>query len=193
LLREKQSIEPMRTSLLVLLLLLAGTALPFWWSPYSASGRLSLALADRDEQVLAQSVDIERLQRIVAHNVRTSHSVQRSSMLDRKFQEAFDALVADLMQQEIERRTRPETIRQLVQGALGTDLQGTRFERAQQVLGRDTLEWHDLSSVYVGSIDGVRLLMRRSGLVWRVVGLEFPEPKLKLQLQLGSGAPRTQR
>jgi hypothetical protein len=190
---EKQSIEPMRTSLLVLLLLLAGTALPFWWSPYSASGRLSLALADRDEQVLAQAMDLERLQRIVAHNVRTSHSVQRSDTLDPKFQAAFDALVKDVMQQEIERRTRPETIRQLVQGALGTDLQGTRFERARQVLGGDTLEWRDLSLVYVGSMDGMRLVMRRSGLVWRVVGLEFPEPKLKLQRELGRGPPRIER
>jgi len=175
----------MRTSLLVLLLLLAGTALPFWWSPYSASGRLSLALADRDEQVLAQAVDMERLQRIVAHGVRTSHTVQRSATLDPKFKEAFDALVADVMQQEIERRTHPDAIRQLVQGALGQDLQGTRFERAQQVLRRDTLEWRDSSSVYVGSMNGVRLLMRRSGLVWRVVGLEFPEPKLKF-----SSSPR---
>jgi hypothetical protein len=183
----------MRTSLLVLLLLLAGTALPFWWSPYSASGRLSLALADGDEQVLAQAMDLERLQRVVAHNVRTGHSVQRSATLDPKFQAAFDALVKDVMQQEIERRTHPETIRQLVQRALGADLQGTRFERAQQVWGRDTLQWHDSSSVYVGSMDGMRLLMRRSGLVWRVVGLEFPEPKAKLKLPLGRGPPGIER
>jgi hypothetical protein len=167
--------------------------LPFWWSPYSASGRLSLALVDRDEQVLAQAMDLERLQRIVAHNVRTSHSVQRSDTLDPKFQAAFDALVKDVMQREIERRTRPDTIMQLVQGALGTDLQGTRFERAQQVLGHDSLEWRDLSSVYVGSIDGMRLVMRRSGLVWRVVGLEFPEPKVKLKLELGRSPPRIER
>jgi hypothetical protein len=172
----------MRTSLLIVLLLLAGAALPFWWSPYSASGRLALALAEQDEQVLAQALDMERLQRIVAYQVRTGHSVQRSATLDPKFQQAFDTLVEDLMQQEVERRTRPAEIRLLAQHALGADSRGTRFERAQQLLEQKALHWRDLSSVYLGPADRVRLLMTRSGLVWRVVGLEFPEPKLKLEI-----------
>jgi len=172
----------MRTSLLILALLLAGTALPFWWSPYSASGQLAVALEERDAVVLNRSVDLERLQRLVAYHVRTSHSIQRNPTLEPTHQQAFDALVADSMRQEVERRTRHSEILQLLRRALGEDSHGTRFMRARQLMARDALEWRDLNSVYVGSPQQTRLLMIRSGLVWRVAGLQFPEPELRLEL-----------
>jgi hypothetical protein len=180
----------MRTSLLILTLLLAGTALPFWWSPYSASGRLSLALTERDEQVLAQAVEMEQLQRMVAYHARSNHSVQRNTTLDPGIQRAFDALVEEAIREHVALRTRPAEIWRLLEAALGKDLQGTRFERARGLLERGTLEWRDLSSVYVGPAQQVRLRLQRSGLVWRVAGLEFPPPKIKLQL--GSGAARSE-
>lgn len=172
----------MRTSLLIFLLLLAGTALPFWWSPYSASGRLAIALEEGDEAVLAAAIDVERLQRGVAYHVRTSYSIQRNPTLDPRYQEAFDALIEDVVRQEIERRTRRSEILQLVRRALGQPSQGTRFARAWQLLQREALQWRDASAVYIGAPDEARLLMTRSGLMWRVVALQFPEPKVQFEV-----------
>lgn len=179
----------MRTSLLILLLLLVGVAVPFWWSPYSASGRIALALADHDEAVLSQAVDVERLQRIVAHNVRTSHVVQRNATLDPRFQRAFEELIQQTMQEEVQRRTNRMEIWRLLQDALGRDLQGTRFERSVQLLRRGELEWRDLNSVYVGRPGAVRLLLRRSGVIWRVAAMQFPEPKVQLELRMSTSPP----
>ena len=178
----------MRTSLLILVLLLAGAALPLWWSPYSASGNIALALAERDEATLGKAVDLQRLQRIVAHNVRTHHSVQRNPTLDPRLQAAMDALIEQTIQEEVQRRTRPAEIYQLLQGIFPAVPPGTRFQRALQLLRNGGLEWLDPSSVYVGGRTELRVLLRRSGLMWRAVGIEYPEPKVKLELR-GGAAP----
>jgi hypothetical protein len=172
----------MRTSLLILALLLAGAALPLWWSPYSASAGLALAIETSDTAVVARTVDLQRLQRIIAHHARTSRSLQRNLTLDPAYRQAFETLAADLINEEVARRTQPAAVLGLIRRALGPDSQGTRFMRARQLLERRALEWRDLSSVYVGSPDQVRLVMVRSGLMWRVVGLQFPDPRLKLEL-----------
>src|SRR5262245_18048848 len=108
----------MRTSLLILALLLADSALPFWWSPYSASAQLSLALEEGDTTLLARAVDLEHLQHIVAHQVHTNHSIQRNTMLDPKYQVALDDLIADLLRQKVARRTRHEEILKLIRQTL---------------------------------------------------------------------------
>ncbi len=64
--------------MLVLLLLVTGVALPLWWSPYSAAGRIALAIEERDATALQQTVSIERLRRAIAADVRANQSGQRA-------------------------------------------------------------------------------------------------------------------
>jgi hypothetical protein len=176
----------MRTSLSIVLILLLGVAAPLWWSPYSQAARIALAIAERDATVLERAVDLQRLQHRVAVHTRSNYSVRISPALQANSQlrQTFEALAQQGIREEVQRRTRPEQVLQLVQRALGQESPGTRFERAVRLLRSDALVWRDLNSVYVGDAQDVRVLMTRSGLMWRIVGMQFAEPKVpRLELR----------
>lgn len=148
----------MRSSLWMLVLLFFGAAVPFWWAPYSAAGRIGLAVAQNDHSTLRQHVDWPLLQHAVAAHV-------REQLVTRQ--------VLDVsLEAEVNWQSNDAALVRLMGRAVGDAANGTRFERAWRLLRRGALEWHSDHEVYLGQGEP-RLLMERHGVVWRVVGVKY--------------------